>query len=69
MVPPPNPTESEKVQRDYFESTIKLKERWIEMNQQITWSKCLAEPQTSRVYSVQCPGMFGNLASQTKNCA
>ena len=34
VVPPPNPTESEKVQRDYFESTIKWKESWIQMNQQ-----------------------------------
>ena len=33
----------------------------------ITWSKCWDEPQTSRVYSIQCPGIFDNLASQTKN--
>ena len=34
VISPPNPTESEKVQRDYFESTIKLKDSWIQMNQQ-----------------------------------
>ena len=32
-VPPPKPTETEKIQKDYFESTMKVKDGFLKMNQ------------------------------------
>ena len=32
-VPPPKPTETEKIQKDYFESTTKVKDGFLKMNQ------------------------------------
>ena len=31
-IPPPDPTETEKIQRDYYESSLKIKDGFLEMN-------------------------------------
>ena len=33
VVPPPKPSETEKIQKDYYESTMKVKDGFLQMNQ------------------------------------